>query len=350
VVEQSIEHGRPTMRDVARRAGVSLATVSYALNEGPRPVSGDLRDRVIAAAEELGYRPARRGRARTRPLTVGAIVPDATNLFFSRALGAMEAVLRPGGHVLFATSSGEDVARELDLVAACIRARVDALVLTPTSGVPAQVERLAAGGLPVVLMDREGGSTALDRVVMDNYRCAFQATRLLIESGHRRIALVNGPGHVSTAAERLRGYADALAFAGLPVVDEYVRSGPFSHEHGRQATLDLLSLDTPPEAVFSSSVILTSGVLHALRERQLRWPDDIAIVGFGDAAWVPVVTPPLTVIEQPAQQLGEVAARLLLAHGGRERVGQRVVLDARLILRESHWRPSPALASGGDSI
>ena len=238
---------------------------------------------------------------------------------------------------------------KLDLVAACVRARVDALVLTPTAGVPAQVERLAAGGLPVVLMDREGGSTALDRVVMDNYRCAFQATRLLIESGHRRIALVNGPSHVSTAAERLRGYGDALAFAGLPVVDEYVRAGPFSHEHGRQATLDLLALDTPPEAVFTSSVILTSGVLHALRERRLRWPDDIAIVGFGDAAWVPVVTPPLTVIEQPAQQLGEVAARLLLAHGGRERVGQRVVLDARLILRESHWRPSPALASGVES-
>ena len=99
-------------------------------------------------------------------------------------------------------------------------------------------------------------------------------------------------------------------------------------------------------AVFTSSVILTSGVLHALRERRLRWPDDIAIVGFGDAAWAPVVTPPLTVIEQPARQLGEVAARLLLADGGRERVGQRVVLDAQLILRESHWRPTPALPGG----
>jgi len=336
------------MRDVARRAGVSLATVSYALNEGPRPVSGDVRRRVLAAADDLGYRRARRGRARTRPLTVGAIVPDATNLFFSLALGAMEAVLRPGGHILLAASSGEDPARELDLVAACVRARADALVLTPTGPVPPEVERLAAGGLPVVLMDREGGSTELDRVVMDNYRCAFQATRLLIESGHRRIALVNGPGQVSTAAERLRGYADALAFAGLPVADEHVRSGPFTHEHGRQATLDLLALPAQPDAVFSSSVILTSGVLHALRERRLRWPDDIAVVGFGDAAWVPVVTPPLTVIEQPAVQLGEVAARLLLAHRGRERVGQRVVLDAELILRESHWRPSPAAAQASD--
>src|SRR5262249_9612512 len=268
-------------------------------------------------------------------------------LFFAEAIAGMESVLRAGGHVLLVTSSGDDPGRELDLVAACVRARVDGLILTPAGAVPAEVERLAAGGLPVVLMDREGGSAALSRVVMDNYRSAFQATRLLIESGHRRIALVNGPRHVRRAAERLRGYADALAFAGLPLVEEHVRSGPFSHDHGRQATLDLLSLPARPDAVFTSSVILTSGVLRALRERSLRWPDDIAIVGFGDAAWVPVVTPPLTVIEQPVRQLGEVAARLLLAHGGRERVGQRVVLDAQLILRESHWRAgASALATG----
>jgi LacI family transcriptional regulator len=336
-----------TMRDVARRAGVSLATVSYVLNEGPRPVSGELRERVTAAIEELGYRPARRGRARSRPLTVGVVVPEATNSFFAQALAGLESVLRPGGHVLLASSSGEDAARELALVAACVRARVDGLILTPTGRVPAPVERLADGGLPVVLMDREGGSTDLSRVVMDNYRSALRATRLLIESGHRRIGLVNGPGQVSTAAERLRGYTDALAQAGLPVPAEYVRSGPFTHEHGRTATLDLLSLPERPDAVFSSSVILTSGVLFALRERGLRWPDDIAIVGFGDAAWVPVVTPPLTVVEQPARQLGEVAARLLLADGGRERKRQRVVLDAQLILRESHWRFSRMSPNGG---
>lgn len=331
------------MRDVARRAGVSLATVSYAVNGGPRPVSEAMRGRVAAAVEELDYRQARRGRARTRPLTVGIVVPDATNSFFAEALAGIGEVLGPGGHVPLATSSGDDEARELDLVAACVRARVDGLILTPSGAVPAEVERLSAQqGLPVVLMDREGGSTGLDRVVMDNYRSAFQATRLLIESGHRRIALVNGPRRVSTAADRLRGYHDALAFAGLPAVEDYVRSGPFSPEHGRQATLDLLSLPVRPDAVFTTSVILTSGVLRALRERRLRWPDDIAVVGFGDAAWVPVVTPPLTVIQQPARQLGEVAARLLLAAGGRERVGQRVVLDAQLILRESHWRASPA--------
>jgi len=175
-------------------------------------------------------------------------------------------------------------------------------------------------------------------VVMDNYRSAFQAARLLIESGHRRVALVNGPEHVSTARDRLRGYRDALAFADAPRGDEYVRGGPFTVEHGRVATLDLLGLRRRPDAIFSSSAILTAGVVWALRQHGVRWPDDIGLVGFGDDTWASLVTPPLTVIEQPAQQLGEVAARLLLSADGGRAEAQQVVLDSTVVLRESHWR------------
>src|SRR5438128_12600541 len=127
-----------TMREVARRAGVSLATVSYVLNAGPRPVSAERRERVLTAMRELGYRPAGRGRARTRPLKVGVVVPDATNLFFSQAIAAIESVLRTGGHLLMAGSSDEHPARERDLVTALIGARVDALILTPCGEVPTE--------------------------------------------------------------------------------------------------------------------------------------------------------------------------------------------------------------------
>jgi DNA-binding LacI/PurR family transcriptional regulator len=328
-----------TMRDVARRAGVSLATVSYVVNGGPRHVSEELRQRVEVAMGELAYRRASRGRSRTRPLTFGVIVPDTGNSFFSRAISGLRSVLRPGGHVLVAGSSDERPDWEDELVSACVKARVDGLVVTPCGRVPESVERLAAARLPVVLMDRDAGPTNLSRVVMDNYRSAFQATRLLIESGHRRIALVNGSESVVTARERLRGYRDALAFAGIEPDDARVRGVPFTHEEGRLATLDLLSQARRPEAIFSSSVILTSGVLRALQERGLRWPDDIALVGYGDADWASLVTPPLTVIQQPAQQLGVVAGQLLLAGAGS---GQHVVLESHLVLRESHWRvPGP---------
>ena len=196
-------------------------------------------------------------------------------------------------------------------------------------------------------MDREGGATDLSRVVMDNYGSAFQATRLLIETGHRRIALVNGPERVSTARERLRGYLDALDRAGIAVDERYIRLGPFTVEHGRQGTLDLLSLPQRPDAVFSSSVILTAGVIWSLRARRLRWPEDIAVVGFGDAVWASLVTPALTVVEQPARELGETAARLLLASNGDSGRGQRLVLESHLILRESHRRLVLEVAASG---
>lgn len=326
------------MRDVARAAGVSLATVSYVINRGPKPVGEDTRKRVVAAMHRVGYQAGLRTRAKTRTLTIGAIVPDPTNSFFTQVMAGVESVVEPPGHMLVVASSDDDPERELKALIALARARVDGLILTPTGDVPDKVERIRSRGVSVVLMDRDGGDTHLSRVVMDNYGAAFRATRLLIESGHRRIALVNGPERISTARERLRGYRDALQKAGIKLDEAYVRLGPFTAEHGRQSTLDLLSLPKRPDAIFSSSVILTSGVLWALRARRLRWPEDIAIVGFGDAAWAELVTPTLTVVEQPARQLGEVAARLLLSSTGDSTAGQQLVLESQLILRESHRR------------
>jgi LacI family transcriptional regulator len=327
-----------TMRDVARAAGVSLATVSYVVNAGPRPVSASSRRRVQTAIRELGYEVRRR---RAAVLTVGVVVPDATNTFFSRVVAGVQSALAQDGHRALVTSSGDDPEQEQELVRLLLRSRIDGLILTPSGSVHDEVERLPATGTPVVVMDREGGTTSLNRVIMSNYDSAFKAVRLLVDSGHRRIALLNGPERVDTARDRRRGYVDALRFAGLPVVPHYVRSVPFRPERGEQATRELLALDTPPTAIFSSSVLLTAGALTALRQHGLRWPDDVALVGFGDAIWAPMVTPPLTVVEQPAERLGATAAQLLLTtlKEGGPRTGQRVVLESPIVLRDSHWGP-----------
>ena len=337
---------RTTLRDVAHRAGVSLATVSYVLNQGPRPVSSARRERVLAAVQELQYLPSPRERKRSRPRTIGVIVPDASHPFFAGAIQGIDHVVCPDGHLLFAASSLEDPARERRLVHAFLRCRIDGLILTPCCGVSPYVEQMVQRRVPVVIMDRGGASPSLTHVTINNYRSAFQAVRLLWESGHNRIALVNGPDQIDTYRERLRGYTDALAFAGLPFEPELVCRGPQTFDHGLQATRMLLGLAEAPSAIFSSSVPLTSGVLSGLRERRLRVPDDIALVGFGDPIWASLVTPPLTVIEQPTVLLGEAAARLLVARIGREpsATGQRVVLETRLILRESHWRAAQPAA------
>lgn len=344
---------RTTLRDVAHRAGVSLATVSYVLNDGPRPVSAERRERVLAAARELNYLPPARDRKRSRPLTIGVVVPDASHPFFAGAIQGIDEVVSPSGHLLFVTSSREDAARERQLVKALLRRHIDGLILTPCCGAPLSIEKVVQRGVAVVIMDRDGGPPSLNRVTINNYQSAFQAVRLLWESGHRRIALVNGPDQIDTYGERLRGYTDALAFAGLPFEPELVQRGPQTFDHGLQAARTLLGLAEPPSAIFSSSVPLTSGVLWGLRERRLRVPEDIALVGFGDPVWASLVTPPLTVIEQPTTRLGEAAARLLLDSVGREpqTTGQRVVLETRLVLRESHWRvaqPVPAGATAGE--
>lgn len=333
---------RPTMRQVARRSGVSLATVSYVVNGGPRPVSDELRDRVLTAIRELGYRRGTRGRARTRPQVVGVVVPDATNLFFSHVIASIDSALRSAGHLLVAASSGGEDDREQELLATFVRHQVDGLIVTPSRAVPGMLETLARDGLPVVLLDWDGGPTGLHRVVLDNYRSSFSATRLLIENGHRRIALINGPQSAASAHERLRGYVDALAGAGLKV-SEPVLSGPFTHEQGRRATLELLSERRRPDAILSGSVLLTVGALQALQERSLRWPGDLAIVGYGHPRWGPVTAPLLTAVEQPTDQLGRAAVRLLLAgtRAGRQ-AGQRVELDCRLVVRDSHRHHSAA--------
>jgi LacI family transcriptional regulator, galactose operon repressor len=329
---------RPTVRDVAQAAGVSIATVSYVINGGPRPVSGRSRKRVLAAIQELGYEVRRRP---STTLTIGVVLPDATHSFFARTLAGIQSALGPGRYAMV-SSSRDDPATELELVRAMLRNKVDGLLITPCRAVAEEVERLPDLGTPVVVMDREAGATSLNRVSMNNYGSAMKAVRLLIDSGHRRVALLNGPPHVDTARDRLRGYLDALGAAGLPVVPQYVRNVEFGWDTGAAATRELLSLDPPPQAIFSSSLILTAGLLTAVRERGLRWPDDLAIVGFGDAIWAPMMSPPLTVVEQPAEQLGAAAAQLLLStvRDGGPRTGQRIVLESEVILRDSHWCPA----------
>src|SRR2546421_4701895 len=223
----SNEIEQATMRDVARVAGVSLATVSYVVNGGPRPVSTRSRRRVLAAIEELGYKARRK---RSADITLGLIVPHATNAFFARVVAGVEAALGPDEYVL-TCSSGEDPARERELVRLMLGHKVDGLLVTPCTGVPPEVERLPALGVPVVVMDRDAATTSLNAVTMNNYGSAVKATRLLAASGHRRIALLNGPERVDTARERRRGDPAALGAPGPPPVRQYIRDRRFRRGH-----------------------------------------------------------------------------------------------------------------------
>ena len=332
-----------TLRDVAARAGVSLATASCALGQGRRGVSEEMRARVQSAADELGYELRPRGRRRGRPLYVGLVVPDVTNPFFATVTGAVSDVLAAEGHRVLIALSREDPELE-DQVVSLLAARVDGLVLAPTARVGPATLALARRGTPVVLVDRDGGAPQLPSVAMDNFDSAYRATMILVESGFKRIALVNGPQRVSTARERTDGYLAALAAGGLERSDEWIWVGEFSLQDGRRSVDWLMQAPERPDAIFSTSAMLTSGVLSGIRQHGLHWPDDLAVVGFGDAVYASLVEPGVTVIEQPTKTMGETAARILLNRSSYQQEAPHVLLPSKIVLRDSHWRRAKPMA------
>jgi LacI family transcriptional regulator/LacI family repressor for deo operon, udp, cdd, tsx, nupC, and nupG len=189
---------------------------------------------------------------------------------------------------------------------------VDGIVLPPFDETDAAVIEMVKTGLPVVCVDRALTKVTTDLVEVDNYRGAFEGVTHLIAKGHRNIGLIEGRIQVSTSRERRRGYVDALAAAGLPLRKDLIRGGDFKQESGRVLAGELLDLKKPPTALFVCNNLMTVGALAAARQRGLRVPKEIALVGFDDLPWAEALDPPLTVVRQPAYEVGKQAMELLL--------------------------------------
>ncbi len=320
---------RVTIYQVAEAAGVSVATVSRALNGGP--VAPETRTRVLAAVRRLGYRPDRlaQGLATGKSRTVGVVIPDAAGPLYGQMQRGLADVLAAAGFGYIATESRRDPGREAALLDEMLARKVEALVLVG-SGLPPEALKARFGKLPpVVLIEREGGEAGVPTFQIDNERGAYRATRHLIEAGHRRIAHVRGLRRAGR--EREAGYRRALAEAGLapgPVV-----AGDFSEEGGYRAARELLAAGGFT-AVFVANDRMALGVYRAAFEGGLRIPDDLSVVGFDNLPFAAYLNPPLTTLEQPAQRLGALAGEAVLALvGGRPITGQ--VLPCGLKARAS---------------
>ncbi len=323
----------PTIPDVAREAGVSMATAARALG-GYGSVSAASREKVSRAAETLGYRPnvVARSMITGRTNTIGVVLADIENSFFSSAVrGIADAARAVGQHVILANTD-EDPEKEHAAIRVFIERRVDGLIVCPSESDDRNFLRAVIDeGTPVVLIDRRIRGLRADSVGIDNRDAAYRATRYLLRAGHRRIGVVTGtaatveaemhrPGLVGveniagmTGGERTAGYRDALLEAGLtPRVDYVASGGGYRREEAVVATRQLMGLDEPPTAILPLDSILSLGVLQAVRELGLRCPHDVSILGFDDAEWTETVTPPLTVIAQPVQEIGARALERLL--------------------------------------
>lgn len=326
-----------TIRDVARKARVSTATVSRVL-AGVDVVSEDLADRVRSAARQLRYQPSRLARSlRSRKAhTVAVLIPNIQNPFFTGVLRGIEDLLQATDYTLILGNSDDNPTRErgyLDLLRA---EGVGGLILVPGLEGARPYREVLDAGVPIVAIDRFVDDLEADSVTVANADGAAAAVRHLIGLGHRRIAIITGPENVSTATERLAGWSTAMKEAKLPHGKELVHHVPFRQEGGYAATGKLLALPEPPTAIFAASDFIALGVLRALHERRLRIPEQVAVVTFDDMPWAAALQPPLTAVAQPTYQIGATAARLLL-----ERIRQpgrsfeRVRLDTQLVVRAS---------------
>jgi len=351
-----------TVRDVARHAGVSTSTVSHVLNR-TRFVSDDLRERVMAAMRELDYEPnaAARMLSLKRSDTLGLIVSDIRNPFFSSVARGVEDVAQEHGYTVVLCNSDENLMKETACLKTLQSRQVDGVLLASAGLADEYVSRLVQAGFPIVLVDRDLPGQGLPAVLLDNEGAAYSAVRHLIERGHRRIGMLSGRHSISTTTERVAGYHRALREAGLDLDGRLVVSGESTSEGGTDATHELLSIEPPPTAIFSGNNLMSIGALHSISSRGLSVPDDVALVGFDDFPfpWSDAFRPHLTTVAQPTYELGRRSAEMLVQMLRRSTppAGLRVVLEGKLVIRESSGalaqrRPAahrkPRVASHGD--
>lgn len=330
--------------DVARLAGVSSATVSYVINNGPRPVSAETRARVLEAIERLGYRPnaVARNLRRQRTSTLGLILPDAQNPFFAEVAQGIQRVALDNGYVLIQCHSDFSEERELQFVETLYVERTAGVLWFPTSGNAEPARRLAEYQVPLVLIDRLTPGVAAPYVVTDNFRGGYLATQHLIEAGHTRIGCIARPRDLSHSQQRIQGYLRALQDHGLPVDESLIVRSGYRPEAGRLAGLELIQHSPRPTAIFAYNDFMAIGSLRAAYEQGLRVPEDLAIVGFDDIPQAAVTCPSLTSVSAPKSELGERAAHLLIdLIDGKPVAETQIVLDVELVVRESTTRRGP---------
>lgn len=336
--------GMPTIREVARLAGVSVATVSKALNDSGK-VSEELRGRVEAAARTLGYAPHASARSLRSGATriLGLLVADITNPFFLRLVERIEQLASAAGYSVILCNSGEEAEREERHLKMLLSQRVDGILLVPVRDRwQGRVGALSRLPQPLVFVDRVLDGLEADSVTIDNHMAGRLAGEHLLRLGHRRVAIVMGSPEHQIARHRLDGFREGLATGRIALDEELIARNCFNEEAAYRAVLALLDRAEPPTGVFATNNHLALGLLRAVTDRELAIPDDLSVIAVDDLPFASIMRPGITVVEQPSAAIAEAAVRRLL-----DRIGDRaaddgpqaVILEPRLVTRGSTAAP-----------
>lgn len=339
-----------TVSDVARQAKVSKATAARVLG-GYGRVSKTVRAAVLEAAKALDYRPNELARSMTtgRSGSIGVVVGDIENPFFSLAVRGISDMARLSGINVILANSGEQVEAEKNAIRVLMAKQVDGLIVTPAqSGEIAHLVEIARSACPLALLDRALPDLNVDTVTVDDRNAALRATRILTRAGHTRIAYMTaavlsgdfrgGESRIntSTVRERILGFLDACREAGIERAERNIHFGSGRSETSRAAMHELLQSPDRPTAILASDSVVALELFKAIRECGLRIPQDMSLITFHDADWTSVTTPPITVIDQPVYALGKSVAELLIRRlKGDDRPPERIILPTTIIERMS---------------
>jgi LacI family transcriptional regulator len=329
--------------DLARQLNVSTATVSRALSR-PEKVAPATRKRVLEFVRRSGYHMNGIARSlRTQSTrTIGIIVSDIRNPFSSAIVKSVEDLARTNGYTVLVCNADEDGRNEEVALELFIERQVSGVIHCSAGANLDLLRVLLEKSIPLVDLDRQSGLENVDTVILDNQLGAALATTHLLELGHQRVAMISGPKHLSNARKRLDGYRKTLRAAQISVPNEYIEYGDFREQSGRVAAERLLSLQTPPTAILVANNEMMAGALLAIRQRRVKVPRDLSLIGFDDARWAQYSDPALTVVSQPTEAMGQKAAELLLGRLQGERQADTVIFKPELIIRRSTAAPKRA--------
>lgn len=328
-----------TMNDVAQAAGVSTTTVSHVINK-TRKVEEATIAKVLHVMEDLGYRPniLARSLRRGETNTIGMIVPDVSNQFFADISRHIENFSYTQDYSVILCNSDNDMEKQASYVNTLLAKQVDGVIFISAGEPSEDLSKLVVRGIPVVVVDREVALEYADVVLLDNEAAGYQATNHLIRLGHKRIACITGPNDLTPSMLRVEGYKKALSEARILIKPSYILAGDFLFKGGENAMSNLLELDPRPSAVFVLNDMMAIGAITAIRKAGLNVPHDLSVIGFDDIEMAAAVTPALTTIAQPIEDIARISSSLLI-----EKIkskiqsaeNQRIVLEAELIVRES---------------
>ena len=326
-----------TIKDIARLANVSIATVSKVINNKTEGISEETKNRILQLIKETGYQPnaIARSLVTKKTKTIGLIVPDISNPFFPDVARGVEDGAHMDGYNVFLCNTDDNLDKEIEYIKVLREKCVDGIIFTSGS-IPKyeHIVELRTSGIPIVIIDRRIDSEDVYGVFLDNYKGGYIATRYLISLGHKRIGCVTGPLYVSSAIERLEGYKKALMDNGIDIDETLIFEGDYRISGGAVGAEKLL--DRKVTAIFAFNDLMAYGAYLTIRSHGYKIPDDISVVGFDDIQLSQVMEPQLTTIRQPAYDMGLNAVRILInLIGGKKCTKKIVKLQPQLIVRQS---------------